>query len=180
MRKARKQEIVAELEEVLSQPGSVILTDYRGLTVKEMNELRRALARAGGRMRVAKNTLLRRALGERERAALQEFLEGPVAVTLAPGDPVAVLREMRAFARVHQQLALKAGWVGSRVFRGEQLAEMATLPSREELLGRLVGVLSAPLSQLVGVLQAGPRDLVLTLHGLARQREEQASASASA
>jgi len=180
VRKAEKQEVVAELEELLSQPGAVVLTDYRGLKVKELGQLRRLLAKAGGRTRVVKNTLLRRALGEGERAALAAFLEGPVAMTVVPGDALALLKEITTFARTHQQLALKGGWVENRVFSGAELTEMATLPPREELLGRLAGVLSAPLSQLVGVLQAVPRDLVLTLQALAKQKEEQAGASASA
>ena len=180
MRKAEKQQVVAELEEMLSQPGAVVLTDYRGLKVKEVGELRRLLAKTGARTRVVKNTLLRRALGEGERAGLAAFLEGPVAMTVAPGDALAVLKEITAFARTHQTLALKGGWVESRVFSGAELTEMAALPPREELLGRLVGVLSAPLSQLVGVLQAVPRDLVLTLQALAKQKEEQAGAAASA
>jgi len=180
VRKAQKEQVVAELEEVLKQPGSVILVDYRALKVREMGELRRALAKAGGQVRVVKNTLLRRALEGHERAGLTQFLEGPVAMTLAPGDPVAVLKEMATFARTHQQFELKGGWSEGRVFSGADLTEMATLPPREALLGRLVGVLSAPLSQLVGTLQAMPRDLVLTLQALAKQREQQAGAPASA
>ena len=172
MRKAQKEQVVAELEDVLKQPGSVILVDYRGLKVKEMAELRRSLAKAGGRLRVVKNTLLRRALEGHERAGLTEFLEGPVAMTMTPDDPVAVLKEIASFARAHEQLEMKGGWSEGRVFSAADLTEMATLPPKEELLGRLVGVLSAPLSQLVGTLQAVPRDLVLTLQGLAKQREQ--------
>ncbi len=178
MRKAEKTRVVAELEEALAQPGALILTDYRGLTVKEINELRRALVKAGGRMRVVKNSLLKRALGEGERADLKRFLEGPVAVTFAPEDAVPVLKELAAFAKTHEQLTFKGGWMDGRVLEAPVLEQIATLPPREELLGRLVGVLSAPLSRLVSVLQAGPRDLVLTLRALAEQKEGQAAAGA--
>lgn len=167
--------MVAELREALEGSRDVILTGYRGLTVKELAELRRALAKLGGRVKVVKKTLFRRALDQDPRAPLADYLEGPVAVTFVSGDAVAVLNEMSAFARAHEELDLKGGWVESQLFSREQLVELAKLPPREELLGRLVAVLSAPLSQLVGVLQAVPRDLVLTLQAVAKQRAEAAA-----
>lgn len=179
MRKAEKGQLVAALQEALQEQPHLIVTGYRGLTMKEMTELRRALAKLGGRLQVVKKTLFRRALGEEARAGLADYLEGPVAVTFVSGDAVSVLKEMSAFARTHDELAFKGGWVESHLFDGQQLAELASLPPREVLLGRLAGVLSAPLSQLVGTLQAVPRDLVLTLQAIVRQREE-AGAAASA
>lgn len=179
MRKSEKEQVVAELREALAAQSEVIVTGYRGLTVKDLTELRRSLRKLGGQLRVVKKTLFHRALAEDERAGLTQHLEGPIAVTLVSGDALQVLKEMSAFARRHDQLDFKAGWVQSHLFDGGQLAELAAIPPREELLGRLVGVLSAPLSQLVGTLQAVPRDLVLTLKAIAAQREE-ASAAASA
>ncbi len=177
MRKAEKIQMVAELQEALAEPGAFILTGYRGLTVKEMNAVRRAISQAGGRMRVVKNSLLRRALADGEKAELAQFLEGPVAVTFAPEDAVPVLKAIADFAKGHEALAFKGGWMDNQVLDGSVLAKIATLPPKEELLARLAGVLYAPLSRLVGVLQAGPRDLVLTLRAVAEQKQGQAAAA---
>ncbi len=178
MRKAQKEQVVAILEEALQQPGNIILADYRGLAVKEMSELRRAVTKAGGRLTVIKNRLFARALTGKDQSGLTEFLEGPVAVTFVSADALPVLKEMNTFARTHDELQFKGGWVENQLLTGEDLAKLALLPPREELLGRLLASLSAPLSQLAAVLQAVPRDLVLTLDALAKQREGEAVASA--
>lgn len=170
MRKAQKQRVVAGLEEALHAHADLVLTDYRGLTVKDIAALRRSLAGVGGRVQVVKNRLFQRALGDDPRAALSQFLTGPVAVMFCGEDVVAAVKELVQFARAHPQLALKGGWLDNQLLTAAQLGEVATLPPRQELLGRLVGALSGPLSQLVGVLQAVPRDLVLTLKALAEKR----------
>lgn len=170
MRKQEKAGVVEELRATMQERGNVILTDYRGLTVKELTELRVKLAAMGVSMRVVKNTLMLRALTE-EQQGLAEFLKGPIAATFVSGDPAPVLKEMSAFAKTHSELQFKGGWVEARAYSGKDMAALATLPSREQLLGMLVSVLNAPLSQLVGTLQAVPRDLVLTLMALAEQRE---------
>lgn len=171
MRKDEKQQVVAELEEALREWQHLIVCGYRGLSVKAMAQLRRAIREAGGQLRVVKKTLFQRALGEGHESGLTQYMEGPVAVAFASRDPLAVLKEMSAFARTHEQLDLKGGWVDGQLLGGGQLAELATLPPREELLGRLLTALTAPVAQLAAVLEAVPRDLVLTLHALAQQRE---------
>lgn len=171
MRKAEKQELIERLQETVGEHAHIILTTYRGLSVKDMTELRAAVRGAGGRMQVVKNRLFARALGEGDRAGLKEHLTGPVAATFVAEVPTQVLKEMHSFAGTHEALAFRAGWVDGVLLNGEQLSELATLPPREELLSRLVTALGAPLSQLVTLLQAVPRDLVLTLQGVVRQRE---------
>jgi large subunit ribosomal protein L10 len=172
MRKTQKQRVVTGLAETLQAHTNLVLTDYRGLTVKDMAALRRSLAGVGGRMQVVKNRLFLRALGEDPRAALSQLLTGPVAVAFCGEEAVPVVKELVQFARGHPQLQLKGGWLDSQLLTAAQLAEVAALPPRPELLGRLVGALSGPLSQLVGVLQAVPRDLVFTLKALAEKRAE--------
>lgn len=181
MRKSEKAGVVKELRAALGEHTVVILTDYRGLTVKEIGELRTRLAPLGASVKVVKNTLLERALGD-EQESLKPYLKGPVAATFVSGDFTVVLKEMSAFARTHDELKFKGGWVEARAFDGAQVAALAAIPPRRQLLGMLVSVLSAPLSQLVGTLQAVPRDLVLTLMALAEQRGggEVASADAGA
>jgi large subunit ribosomal protein L10 len=171
VRKAEKQDLIDSLEETVREHAHIILTTYRGLSVKDMNELRRAVRGAGGRMQVVKNRLFARALGEADQAGLKEHLTGPVAATFVMEAPTQVLKEMHTFARTHEELAFRAGWVEGELLNGEQLSELATLPPRDELLSKLVASLGAPLSQLVTLLQAVPRDLVLTLQGVVKQRE---------
>jgi large subunit ribosomal protein L10 len=180
LRKAQKGQVIDELQQALAVGPHIIVTGYRGLTVKDLTQLRRTLGKLGAKVKVVKKTLFRRALGDDARAGLAEHMEGPVAVTFVSGDAVSVLKEMSTFAKTHNQLEFRGGWVGSQLFDARQVVELATLPPREELLGRLVGVLSAPLSQLVGTLQAGPRDLVLTIQAIIQQREEAGAAPAAA
>jgi large subunit ribosomal protein L10 len=176
VRKAQKEELVTTLAETLDASEHVILTQYRGLTVKEIGELRRLVSQVGGSMRVIKNTLFGRALGEGERAGMKEFLRGPLAATFASADPVAILKAMNTFAGSHDVFAFRGGWIDGRLVDGEELLLLATLPPREELLARLLASMMGPLYQLVGVLQAVPRDLVLTLQAVAKERESAAPA----
>jgi large subunit ribosomal protein L10 len=170
--------VIAELESMLEPRPHIIVTGYRGMKVKELTELRRTLAKLNAKVRIVKKTLFQRALGSDARSGLAQHMKGPVAITFVQGDAAGVLKEMSTFARTHQQLEFKGGWVESQLFDGAQVAELATLPPREMLLSRLAGVLSAPLSQLVGTLQAVPRDLMMTLQAVAKQKEEAAGAAA--
>lgn len=179
MRKAEKETIVSALQEALDETAHLVLSGYRGLAVRDMTELRRQITDAGGRMRVVKKTLFSRALEGRPEAEIARFMEGPVAVTFIHGDSVETLKAMSAFARRHEELEFMGGWVDGQVVDGSQLAEIASLPPREELLARLLASVNAPLAQLASVLQAVPRDLVLTLEALSRKRGGDAAAAAS-
>jgi large subunit ribosomal protein L10 len=169
VRKSEKADVIAALTETVQRHGSVVLTDYRGLTVKDITDLRIALAKLGATVRVVKNTLFQRSLAK-DQEGLAPYLKGPVAATFISADYGPVLKEIARFARTHPQLAFKGSWIDSRAFGPEDTAALATLPPREHLLGMLVSVLSSPLSGLVGTLQAVPRDLMLTLMSLAEQR----------
>jgi large subunit ribosomal protein L10 len=178
LRKAEKEQLVAEMQTALDEARHLVISTYRGLTVKDITELRRAIRSAGGRMRVVKKTLFRRALEGREEAGLGEHMEGPVAVTFVSGDLEVLLKEMESFAGRHEELEFRAGWIDSQLFDGGQVAQLASLPSREVLLAQLLSALSGPLTQLVTVLEAVPRDLVLTLQALADQHASHAPATA--
>jgi large subunit ribosomal protein L10 len=178
VRKAQKEEMVAHFQGLLEECRHVIVSGYRGLDVKAMIQLRRAVTGAGGQLRVVKKSLFGRALGDGESAGLAQHMEGPVAVTFVSGDPAPVLKEMQAFARTHAELEFRGGWVEEELLDAEQVAELASLPPREVLLAGLLAGLSGPLAQLVGLLQAVPRDLALTLEALAKQREGEAGATA--
>lgn len=117
---------------------------------------------------------------DESQSDLKPYLKGPMAATFVDGDYTVVLKEMSAFAKTHDELKFKGGWVEARAFNGAQMAELATIPPREVLLSMLVSVMNGPLSQLVGTLQAVPRDLVLTLMSLAEQRGGGEAAEAAA
>ncbi|MCJ7822216.1 MAG: 50S ribosomal protein L10, partial [Armatimonadetes bacterium] len=144
MRKAQKEETVARFQGMLEGSRHLIVSDYRGLDVKAMIQLRRAITAAGGELRVVKKSLFRHALGEGESAGLVEYMEGPVAVTFVAGDPDAVLKEMQAFGRTHPQLEFKGGWVEAELLDGQQVGELASLPPRQILLAQLLSGLSGP------------------------------------
>jgi large subunit ribosomal protein L10 len=178
VRKDEKQEIVVELQQALDAADNLIISGYRGLAVKEMTALRRAITDAGGRMRVVRKTLLRRALAGRDEEKLAEYMEGPIALTFVPGDAVPVLKSMSEFARAHEQLEFRGGWIDGTPLDGGLLVELASLPPREELLARLLAAMQGPLAELVATLQAIPRDLVLTLQAASAKRAGEAEAGA--
>lgn len=178
MRKDEKEQVVVALQQELDAANSFIVSGYRGLTVKELTELRRSIGGLEAHMRVVKKTLLLRALSGRDEEQISAHLEGPVAVTFVSGDPMPVIKAMSAFARTHEELDFKGGWVERGALSGSQLAEIATLPPREELLGRLLAAFQAPLVSLVMTLQALPRDLVFTLQAVAEKRAGEAGANA--
>jgi large subunit ribosomal protein L10 len=170
----RKQIIVEQLSEDLARSTLVVLTDYRGLDVKDMTTVRRNLAKAGMGYRVVKNTLLRLALGEDLAEELSFCLDGPTALALAFEDPLAGAKAVSEQASTHTQLKLKGGWMEGQIFSPEKLRELAALPARPVLLAQLVGTVQAPMAQLVGGLSATLQQLLYVL----QQRAEQASAAA--
>lgn len=177
MRKDEKGQVIAELQQDLKGAGSLIVTGYRGLKVKEFMEVRRNLRGLGAQMRVVKKTLLLRAMEGRDETGIAAHLDGPVVITFVPGDPMPVLKAMSAFAKTHAAMDFKGGWIERRVVNGPEVVIIAALPPREELLARLLAAMQGPLVLLVGTLQAVPRDLVMTLQALVEKRSGEAAAA---
>ena len=177
MLKAAKESAVAELAEALAGSQAVILTDYRGLTVGKLTELRRNLAKAGARYRVVKNSLLRRALTARADPqgppweSLDPHLVGPLGAVLVPQDAVAAAKELTDFARRNGLPAIKMALVEGQLLGPEQVQVVAALPPRPELLARLVGQLQGPIAGLVSTLQSLTGRLTLTLMAVIDKRE---------
>jgi large subunit ribosomal protein L10 len=152
---AQKQEQVAELKDKLARATSVIVADYRGLDVFTVNALRAKLRAAGGcEYRVVKNSVLRRASEGTGVAAIATHFKGPTALALAFGDPVALAKALTEFAKQHEVFQLRAGVLEGKALDKAEIATLATLPSLDELRGRLVGVLQAPAQKLVMLLAA--------------------------
>ena len=172
--RAEKQALVEELAGKLQRAQAVILTDFRGLNVAATNELRSRLRREGVEYRVIKNTLIRRAASQAGIEGLDPLLEGPTAVAFGYDDPVAPARELSRFAKEFNQLQIKGGILEGRVIDPKEIQRLADLPSREELLAKVVGGVQAPLYGLVGVLAATLRSFVYAVDALRRQREAEA------
>jgi len=149
-----KQALVAEIKERLSGSAGVILTDYRGLSVKEMQELRVKLRAAGGEMTIYKNSLAQIAVRELELPSMDEYLAGPTAFVFVSEDPVAPAKAVVDFAKEHKAFEVKGGLIESRIVAMAQIKAMAALPSREALIAQLMGTLQAPASAFARMLNA--------------------------
>src|SRR3954454_24790007 len=161
-----KVAVVDEVRGRLDAASAAILTEYRGLTVKDLAGLRRTLREAGGEYGIYKNTLVRFAARDLGLDSLEELLVGPTAIAFVDGDAAAVAKTLRDFARTNPTLVVKGGVLGSKVLTAADTAALADLPPREVLLARFAGGLAAPLQQFAGLLQALPRNLAYGLKAL--------------
>jgi large subunit ribosomal protein L10 len=148
----KKEATVAELREMLSRATLTVIADYRGLSVSDLQGFRTTLRTRNGEARVAKNTLATRAAEESGLGGLREHLAGPTIVIVSYDNPVPVAKAVGDFARTSRILTVRGGMAGRRAIGEADLSAIAALPSREVLLGRVVGQIQAPLSGLVGVL----------------------------
>jgi large subunit ribosomal protein L10 len=174
-----KVAVVDEVRERMDASDGALLTEYRGLTVAELAELRRELVAAGGDYKVYKNTLVRLAVADTPREGISELLTGPTAIAFVEGDVSAVAKALRDFARANPNLIVKGGVVGATVMSAADIDVLAELPSRETLLAQFAGALSAPLQQLAGLVQALPRNLAYGISALVEQRQSEAPADAA-
>jgi len=152
MKRAEKVEAVRELEGELGRAQVAVLAEYRGLTVKQMDNLRRVVRQANGRCRVAKNTLAQRAASTSRYAKLTPMLRGPLAMILGFGDPVAIAKVAVKFAEEAPALEIKGAVVGDSLLPAADVKALASLPPRAVLVGQLLGLLQAPATQLLRTL----------------------------
>ncbi len=165
---AAKVENVAELRELVGQTQAAILTDYRGLSVAELTELRKKLRDSDTEFRVVKNTLFRRAAaGLLPVDQLDEHLSGPTAIGFAKGDPVGAAKVLVDFARDHKAMSLKAGVLGGRVYDAAQVEALSKTPPRDVLIAQMLGSLNGPISGFVGTLGGIISNFVFTLQAVA-------------
>lgn len=167
----QKQDLVAEIKERFNASEAVIMTDYRGLTVKEMQELRTKVREVGGEIKVYKNTLTEIAIRELALPSMDEYLEGPTAFVFITEDAVAPAKALTAFAKAHPALELKGGFVQNQVVGADGVKAIASLPSREELLAKLFGTMQNPARGLVTVLSGPARGLATVLDAIAKQKD---------
>ncbi len=173
--RADKVAIVTEVKDRLEQSSAVVVTEYRGLTVKELAELRLALRPAGGAYKVYKNSLVRRAADD-AGVDLSEHLAGPTALAFTettpagePGDVVTVAKVLRDFAKDKPALLIKGGYFDGRPIGADEVKALADVEPREVLLAKMAGLMAAPMQQFAGLLQAVPRNFAYGLKALIEQ-----------
>ena len=172
MLKEKKGQMIDELASRLSRCTIAVATDYRGLTAKEMVQLRRRLTESGIEYRVIKNTLTRFAAEKAGKNQLETLLTGPVAIAFGYDDVIKPARVLREHIRsVGSVLRIKGGILGDRLLTAEDVANLAILPSKDVLLARLVGQLNAPLQALHNVLSAPLRGLLNVMQARIKQVE---------
>ena len=175
MQRSDKEKVVARLVERLRSSQALIVADYRGLTMTEIDRLRTQLLESGAAFSVVKNTLTQRAAQEAGIEPLQELLEGPTAIAFIEpdGDPVAVAKVLNEAVRTTRILVVKGGILEGSPITEEDVRNLATLPPLDVLRGQVVGAIAAPLTVVVGLLNAPLRDLVGVIDARIRQLEEQ-------
>ena len=164
-----KVEAVAELKELLAS-NVLILTDFQGLNVKGISDLRRKLRETGSGYRVVKNTLFTLAAADTPARPLTEGLAGPTAIVYTDQDPVAAAKALQDFAKAAKTLKVKSGMIDGRIYGPEQIATLASIPSTPQLHAMLVGGLRSPITGLVSTLQSMIAQLVMTLQAVAEKQ----------
>ena len=169
-----KKAVVAEISEKVAQAQAIVLADYRGLEVQGMTELRAKARGQGVYLRVLKNSLARRAVSGTPFEQLSEHMYGPLAYGIS-NDPVAVAKVLNEFAKGNEKFVIKMGAMPNEVMSPAQVATLATMPSRDELIAKLMGTMQAPIAQFVRTLNEVPAKLVRTLAAVRDQKEKQAA-----
>jgi large subunit ribosomal protein L10 len=175
MLKEQKERVVEQLTQRLRDSETLLVADYRGLTMPEIDELRTRLIEAGARFTVVKNSLTRRAAEAAGKQDVLELIDGPTAIAFleAEGDPVAVAKVFSETSRAHDVLVIRGGVLEGALVGDAEIKRLATLPPADVLRAQLAGAVVAPLTTVVGLFTAPLRDLVGVLEARIRQLEEQ-------
>jgi large subunit ribosomal protein L10 len=161
--KAQKQGVIEDLKNLLKKQSSLVFVDYKGIDVKSLGSLRAELKKIGAKLKVAKKTLLQKAIIEEKLTIDLKDMEGQLGVVFALQDALAPTKAVSAFAKAHQSFNILGGYFDNQLQGAEQVQILASLPSREALLGMLVGTLAAPLSGFLNVVGGNTKGLVVAL-----------------
>ena len=161
-----------EIEEKLEKAKVIFVTDYKGLKVNEITELRKALRKKNVDLKVYKNRLFKIALQNKNIEGLEEYLRGPSAFVIGYDEPVEPAKILADFAKKYENLKFKGGWFEGNVIDADGIKALSKIPPKEELYSSMLGSLLSPLHGLVGTLNGLIRDLVMTLSEIAKQKEE--------
>ena len=170
MDRSQKEELVASLHKTFSETNLVVVTQQSGMTVAEASDLRRKMLEAGASYKVTKNRLTRLALEGTKFEALKELFTGPTAIAVSE-DPVAAAKVAVEFAKANEKLTIVGGAMGETTLDPDAIKALATLPSLDELRGKLIGVLQAPATKVAGVVQAPASQLARVFSAYGSQGE---------
>lgn len=174
MLRAEKENTVSQLKEKFNSAKSLFLTDFRGLNVQEMTELRRELKKQGAEYEVTKNTMIRRAAQETGFEGILDYLRGPTGLVFSYQDPISPAKVLYQVYNKVEKPRIKVIWLDGRLFDQNHLKTLAVLPSREVILAQILAGINSPLASFVGSLQAVMRDFVGILDAI---REEKSKAA---
>lgn len=167
-----KKVVVSEIGEKLQKAKSVVLVDYKGLTVDEDTELRKQFREAGVEYKVLKNTLVLRAAKENGIEGLDGYLNGPSAFAFGYDDPVAPAKILSDYIKKVRKMEIKGGVLGTSVIDAKGVDNLASMPSKEVIIAKMLGSMNAPIANFVGVLSATLRSVVTALDAIRKQKEE--------
>lgn len=168
---AEKQQMVEQIKDSFTNSQSVVVVEYRGLTVAEVTDLRAKLRAARVEMKVLKNTLVKRAADEVGLAELDSYFQGPSAWVFSKADPVSGPKVLLDFAKTHEKLVVKGGVLQNKAIQAQGVKALADLPSREVLLSQVLGALQGPMVGMVNVLQGPIRKFGYALEALKNAKE---------
>lgn len=174
MNRAEKTAAIAAIGDTIGKAPHAFLIDYQGITVPQVTELRRQVRAAGAEYVVVKNTLALRAIKGAPLGTLSDHFSGMTAVAYSSKDIVSLAKVLRDFGKTNPRVKVKAALVDGQKVAASELEALATMPSRTELVARLVGLMQSPMRRLVTVLSAPQRNLAGTLAAVAKQKEEAA------
>jgi large subunit ribosomal protein L10 len=175
LNREEKAKVVEELSAKFGQASIAIVTDYKGLTVPAFQELRHNLRRNDAEMRVAKNSLLSRAVEGTDFEGLREDFTGTTAVAFSYGDPVSPAKILTDFGKTHPEMTIRSGVLSGKFLNQEAITALSKLPSREVLLGQLLSVMNGVPTGLVRVLSGVPRTFLYALQAVKEQKEQEAN-----
>lgn len=171
MKKSDKEKLIQELTEKTSEMSALFLVSYKGMTYTELSNVRNSIKSSGHDFRVVKNRLLKLALKNNNIEGLDEYLVEPTACAIVFGDPASVAKEFKKFAKDYKNFDIKAGYFEGTALSKEDVIALADLPSREELLAKMLGSMSAPARNFVSLLANIPRSLLNVLNAIKDKKE---------
>jgi large subunit ribosomal protein L10 len=171
MKRSEKEQIISAMKDRIVRANSLFFADFTGVTVEQVNELRREFRKSNIDYEVVKNTLARKALeGVGGYDSVLDRLERPTAIAFAYGDPVAPAKIIKKFTEKHSKLTVKVCVIEKQVFDGKELDKLAKLPSRNELIAGILGSIQAPMAGLAGAVGAVARDLVYLIDAIEKKK----------
>ena len=177
MNRREKEQVVSDLQKQVEQVKAVVLTNYRGLKVGQMDQLRRRLREEKITYSVVKNTMMKLASKGSALEKLHDYFEGPTAIAMSTGDPIPLARILSEFQKAQPLLEIKGGWIEGRVSSPEEVRALASMPSREVMFGRILGSIQMSGMQVAGAILSALQQVVGVVQARVDQLEKQSSSS---